>query len=266
MKDKTESFLPLKEVRILDICYNRLCFFFLLPVFSEERNVKLAFSLTLLLTWVVFTHCLVILFLLRYISLSLSLVSWCIFPNKWLSEWANSESHRWTGCTLELADGDLRQEDKSLSDCWVTGESRLGGLWSKHTLLGVWGEEGSNYAFGWMERWTRLPESLLWGGTEQAGPLEQSCSHPCQGIWKHQGTVRDFETSCFQTHSVNSCLLTFMFSSSLCARKTSYNQAEWHLNVTTYCPFDLKGKWEGLVIPGLEVGVFCLSPAPQHQQ
>lgn len=75
MKDNDVAFLPLKEVRILDICCNRLHFFFLLPVFSGETDVKLAFSLTVLLTSVIFTHCLVILFLLRYISLSLSLVS-----------------------------------------------------------------------------------------------------------------------------------------------------------------------------------------------
>lgn len=75
------------------------------------------------------------------------------------------------------------------------------------------------------------------------------------------------ETSCFQTHSVNSCLFTFMFSSFSCARKISHKQAEWHLNVTTCCPLDLKGKWEeGLVIPGLEVGVLCLSLAPECQQ
>lgn len=85
--------------------------------------MKLAFSLTLLLTLVFFRHCLVILFLLRHISLSLSLVSRGTFPNKWLWERANSESHRWTGCALELAAGALRQEDKSLLDCWVTGES-----------------------------------------------------------------------------------------------------------------------------------------------
>lgn len=192
MKDIAGSFLPLKEVRILDICCNRLHFFFLL-VFSGETNVKLAFSLTLLLTSVIFTHCLVILFLLRYISLSLSLVSWCIFPNKWLSEWANSESHRWTGRTLELADGDLRREDKSLSDCWATGESWLGGLWSKHPLLHIWGAERWNASFGWIEGCTQLPEALLWARGCVGWPREQSCcSHTpakvSHGLWKHQGT------------------------------------------------------------------------------
>lgn len=58
-----------------------------------------------------------------------------------------------------------------------------------------------------------------------------------------------------------------MFSSFLCGRKVPYKQAEWHLNVTACRPFDLKGKREkGLVIPGLEVGVLCLSLHPQCQQ
>lgn len=46
-----------------------------------------------------------------------------------------------------------------------------------------------------------------------------------------------------------------MLSSFLCARKIFYKQTEWHLNVTTSYPFDLKGKWEeGLVIPGARGG------------
>lgn len=129
-------------------------------LWGKERE---ACIFTLLLTSVEFTHCLVILFLLRYISLSQSLVPWCIFPNKWLCERANSESHRWTGCTLGTWDRKI-----NLFICWVTGESWSGGLWGKHTLLGIWGAEGSSDAFGWMEGWPQVPESLL-GDRELCG-------------------------------------------------------------------------------------------------
>lgn len=165
--------------------------------------MKLAFSLTLLLTLVLFRHCLVILFLLRYISLSLSLVSRCTFPNKWLWERANSESHRWTGCTLELAAGAWRQEDKSLSDCWVTGESWLGGLWSKQTLLGIWGEIRRWFWLNWgvySAAWApAVGQWAVWGGTEQAGHgTKLLWSQPCQSKpWNLRAPgnrVRDLRT------------------------------------------------------------------------